>query len=154
MSLEYPMLAPHTLVAEHNDLHAELVRATKLPGRLGELATAVSRAMEAHFQKEEELAMPPLGLLGPVAEGRMPGDPESLIRTAARLEAELPRMLEDHREIVKAVDRLIDVALEENRFEVADFGERLKHHAQLEEEILYPAALLLGQYVRLRLQSR
>lgn len=63
MPLEYSTSIPHTILVEHDALHAELERATKLPGRLGEMAATVARVLHAHFEKEEQLALPPLGLL-------------------------------------------------------------------------------------------
>ncbi|MBI4477647.1 MAG: hemerythrin domain-containing protein [Acidobacteria bacterium] len=150
MSLEYSTSIPHAIVAEHDALHAELERATRLPGRLGEMAATVARVLQAHFEKEEQLALAPLGLLSMLIEGRVPADAQACVKRSDRFRAELPRMLEEHREIAKALDRMIDVALAENRFEIADFGERLKHHASMEEEVLYPAAILVGEFIRAR----
>ena len=153
MPPEYSTSIPNTILVEHDALHAELERATKLPGRLGEMAATVARVLHAHFEKEEQLALPPLGLLTMLIEGDVPADAASVVKRTDRLRTELPRMLEEHREIVKALDRMIDVALAENRFEIADFGERMKHHALMEEEVLYPTAILVGEFIRLRLQS-
>lgn len=152
MPLEYSTAIPHTVLVEHDTLHADLERATKLAGRLGEMARVVARVLQAHFEKEEQLALPPLGLLTMLVEGHLPADAASIVRRTDRLRTELPRMLEEHRDIVKAVDRMIDVALAQNRFEIADFGERLKHHTLSEEEVLYPTAILVGEFIRLRLQ--
>ncbi|MCC2663020.1 MAG: hypothetical protein K0S35_942, partial [Geminicoccaceae bacterium] len=33
------------------------------------------------------------------------------------------------------------------------FAEKLKLHAQTEEQVLYPAAIVLGDYVRLKLNK-
>ena len=57
---------PSSLKAEHEELHSELVRATKAGGSTGEAAKEeVVKLMHPHFLKEEEYALPPLGLLGP-----------------------------------------------------------------------------------------
>ncbi len=55
---------------EHEELHAELVKATKAGGKIGEVAKAVARILHSHFVKEEEYVLPPLGLLPPLAEGK------------------------------------------------------------------------------------
>lgn len=154
MALEYSTSIPRTILIEHDTLHADLERATKLPGRLGEMAGTVARVLHAHFEKEEELALPPLGLLAMLVDGHLPPDASSIVKRTDRLRTELPRMLEEHRDIVKALDRMIDVALAENRFEIADFGERMKHHALVEEEVLYPTALLVGEFIKLRLGKK
>ncbi|MBI3265372.1 MAG: hemerythrin domain-containing protein [Acidobacteria bacterium] len=144
---------PRSLLVEHDAFHEELERATAIPGRLGGMARTVVRVLDAHFAKEEQLALPPLGLLAMLVDGHVPADAASVVRRTDRLKAELPRMLEEHREIVKALDRMIDVALAENRFEIADFGDRMKHHALMEEEVLYPTAILVGEFIKLRLQG-
>jgi len=47
------------------------------------------------------------------------------------------------------LERLAEVAREEGRVDLVRFVEKLKHHAALEEEVLYPAAVLVGKYLEL-----
>ncbi|MDZ7260614.1 MAG: hypothetical protein ONB05_00640 [candidate division KSB1 bacterium] len=58
---------PKPLKMEHEELHAELVRATKVGGEIGEAAKAVAEILHPHFVKEEEYALPPLGILSLLA---------------------------------------------------------------------------------------
>jgi len=60
---------PPSLKSEHEELHADLVRATKSGGRTGDAAKAVAKLMHPHFLKEEAYALPPLGLLPALAAG-------------------------------------------------------------------------------------
>ena len=60
---------PQSLKLEHEELHAELARATREKGKIGESAKAVAKVLHPHFMKEEEYAMPPLGLLEPLSKG-------------------------------------------------------------------------------------
>ena len=53
---------PEPLKLEHEELHADLVRATKAGGKTGEAAKAVAQVLHDHFVKEEEFALPPIGL--------------------------------------------------------------------------------------------
>jgi hypothetical protein len=41
-------------------------------------------------------------------------------------------------------------AKQENKSEYIHFAEKLKVHAQTEEEVLYPAAILVGKYLKLK----
>ena len=50
------------MTIEHDELHADLVKATKAGGQAGEAAKAVAKVLHNHFHKEEEYALPPLGL--------------------------------------------------------------------------------------------
>jgi hypothetical protein len=142
---------PGSLKAEHEELHEELVRATKAGGKTGEAAQAVAKVLHPHFVKEEQLAMPPLGLLGALAAGRMPQDAPKVVELTDHLKRELPAMLKEHEEIVSALDALADAAQQENKLAARQFAEKLKQHAKTEEEVLYPAAILVGEYIKLKL---
>jgi hypothetical protein len=142
---------PTPLKTEHEELHAELVEATKAGGQTGEAAKAVAKALHPHFVKEEEYALPPLGLLKALSEGSVESDMAEVTKMTDKLEAELGTMLAEHEGIVGELKRLIDAAKAENRPEVVQFADKLMLHAQSEEEVLYPAAILIGRYVKLRL---
>jgi hypothetical protein len=87
---------PASLKLEHEDLHAELVMATKAGGKVGEAAKGVARVLHDHFVKEEEFALPPIGLLSALARGEVDENMKSVLRMTDRLKAELPQMLEEH----------------------------------------------------------
>ena len=144
---------PPSLKAEHERLHSGLARATKAGGRTGETAKAVAKLMHPHFVKEEEYALPPLGLLGALSKGQIePGMAEALKMTD-RLEAELPHMLAEHKDILAALSGLADAARAENNLEHARLAERLMAHALTEEQVSYPTALLIGRYLKAVLPS-
>jgi hypothetical protein len=54
---------PESLELEHKELHRQLIDAIKEGGKIGEAANAVAEVLHPHFEKEEEYALPPLGLL-------------------------------------------------------------------------------------------
>ena len=66
-------------------------------------------------------------------------------------EAELDQMLKEHKEIVARLKILTEAALKENKLEYVQFAEKLALHAQTEEEVLYPAAILVGKYLETKL---
>lgn len=73
---------PKSMKTEHDELHADLVKATNAGGKTGEAAKAVAKVLHNHFIKEEEYALPPLGLLVALSEGRFePGMAEVLKMT-------------------------------------------------------------------------
>jgi hypothetical protein len=74
-----------------------------------------------------------------------------VLALADRLEAELPGMLAEHQQIMAALGDLVAAANAEKRPKYAHFAEKLMSHASTEEEVLYPAALLVGRYLKLRL---
>ncbi len=139
---------PRSLKIEHDELHSTLVRATKASGATGEAAKAVAAVLHPHFVKEEQFALPPLGLLAPLARGEWTPEMRDVLHLTDKLKAELPQMLSEHGAIVAALDKLAEAARAEGRAEYAEFAEKLKLHAQTEEQVSYPAAILVGEYVR------
>ena len=148
------MKTPDSLRLEHEQLHAKLAEAVRLPGQTGEAARTVAKIMHPHFLREDEYAIPPLALLAPLAKGQVTPDMADVLPLVARLKDELPLMLEEHRAIVGALVRFSNAASEEGRREWAEFADELRHHAQMEEEVLYPAALLVGEYVKSHLRPQ
>ena len=144
------LTSPPSLKHEHEELHAELVSATKAGGKTGPAAQAVARALHPHFVKEEEYALPPLGLLTMLADGKLPPDRDAVITMTERLKKDLGHMLHEHKVIVIELHKLMEAAKSENKPEYVHFAEKLNLHAQTEEEVLYPAAILIGEYLKLK----
>jgi Hemerythrin HHE cation binding domain len=143
---------PTSLKLEHEELHADLVTATQAGGKVGEAAKEVAKVLHDHFVREEEFALPPIGLLSALARGEVDGNMKSVFGMTDRLKAELPQMLEEHKAVVAALQSLVAAAEAENKPEQARFAEKLMLHAQTEEEVLYPAAILIGEYLKLKLK--
>lgn len=142
---------PRGLKAEHEELHQELAQAMHAGGRTGEAAREVASLLHPHFVKEEQFALPPLGLLGALSRGEVSADMGEVTRLTDRLEAEMPRMLAEHEKIVEALGRLVEAAIAEHKLDYVRFAEKLMAHAQMEEEVSYPAAVLVGRYVKVML---
>jgi hemerythrin HHE cation binding domain-containing protein len=142
---------PESLKSEHVELHEQLALAIKAGGKTGEAARAVEEVLHPHFLKEEEYALPPLGLLSSLAEGNVKPEMRTVIAMTDRLKADLPHMLEEHKAVVAALEKLSAAAKEEGKPEHLRFAETLMMHARNEEEVLYPAAILVGEYVKMKL---
>jgi len=139
---------PPTLKAEHEELHGELASASKAGGRSGEAAKAVAKLMHPHFVKEGEYALPPLGLLSALSKGKLEFGMAEVLNMTDKLEAALPQMLAEHKDIVTALQRLVEAAKAEDKPEYVHFAEKLMAHARTEEEVSYPTALLIGRYLK------
>ena len=145
---------PTTLQQEHEALHDELRRATQAGGEIGEAAKILAGLMHPHFVKEDQIALPPLGLLAALARGEWNAEMAEVLTLTDQLEAELPQMLAEHQGIVAALNTLRDAAARTGRSDIVAFAEALTEHARTEEEVMYPAAVLVGQLVRQRLGLR
>ena len=142
---------PLSLRAEHAEIHAALERATTAPGKVGEAARALAKVLHPHFVREEQVALPPLALLAPLARGEYTAAMRDVLPLTDTLRAELPKMLEEHAAIRAATIRLGEVARAAGNVAVVRLTEQLKAHALNEEEVTYPAAILVGDLVRARL---
>jgi hypothetical protein len=143
---------PESIKIEHGEIHEALVRATKAPGEVGKAARDLAAVLHPHFVREEQIALPPLGLLTPLARGEVTPEMRAVLPLTDSLRAELPKMLEEHEAIHAATVRLGEVAKAAGDSAAARVAEQLLVHAQNEEEVMYPAALLVGDVVHARLK--
>jgi len=141
---------PASIREEHQEIHDELAGATKLAGRTGLAARALAAVLQPHFEREEQIALPPLAFLGPLASNARVATPSWLLPMTDSLRRELPRMLREHAAIRAASQKLATVAQAEGQISVVRFTGKLATHARSEEEILYPAAIVVGDLVRAR----
>ena len=144
---------PTPLKSEHEALHAEINQAVKLEGRTGKATRLVVRLIERHFAKEEAIALPPLGLLPAMAQGTIEPQMAAAITMAARLHEQLPDLLAEQRVIVAAVEELMAAAETEGHAQLIEFGEKLMLHEEIEREVSYPTAILIGKFLQLRLKN-
>lgn len=145
---------PETLKLEHEVLHRQLAEATKVGGKIAEAAQLVAQTLHPHFVSEEEFAIPPLGILPQLVEDKLNDDMKEVIKMTDKLKTELPKRLGEHKAIVAALNKLVKAAQEENKPEFAAFVEKLKLHAKTEEEVTYPTALLIGEYLKLKFNQQ
>ena len=142
---------PQSIQIEHEEFHEELAKAMKAGGKTGEAAVGVMKVLQPHMAREEELVSPALALLAPVAAGKITPEMASFLPKAAAFKEELPRMLEQHGRIVTALRTLMQAAVLEKQTGFARLAQKLILHAQGEEEILYPAAILVGELLKTKL---
>lgn len=139
---------PQSISAEHREIHEVLAAATREAGALGEAARKLEAALAPHFGREEEIATPPLGLLPALTRGPATAEMRAVLPLTDALERELAQMLKEHEGISAANAALREQAVAARREDLVRFSDTLAAHARQEEEILYPAAILVGRYVK------
>jgi lambda repressor-like predicted transcriptional regulator len=140
---------PASIAAEHRELHATLERASREAGALGAAARELEAALSPHFRREEEIATPALGLLPSLASGEVTPAMRAVLPLTDALERELPQMLKEHQAIRAAAGKFRSAAEAAGQADYVRFSDELAAHAREEEEILYPAAILVGRHVKL-----
>lgn len=145
-----PFEIPQSMRVEHAKIHEELVRSTKAPGAVGQAARALAEVLHPHFVREEQIALPPLALLEPLAAGKHEARMADVLPLTEALREELPKMLKEHEAIAAAAKKLEGTAKKAGNAEIEQLAKDLQLHARTEEEVFYPAALLVGDAVEAR----
>lgn len=152
-SQDGPIRTPQSIRDEHEHLHRQLAAAIEAGGETGAAAQRVKDVMRPHFQREEQIAMPPLGLLESLSQGEVSPEMKPALRMTMELREEMPSMLAEHDRIKQALKDLEKAARSEGKLGHAEFAEKLILHARHEEDVLYPAALLVGRHLEMVLND-
>lgn len=147
---QHAIAIPASLEAEHEEIHAQLVKATTMADPVGAAARELAAVLHPHFARENQIALPPLGLLAPLAAGETPEGIDEVLAMTDALRNELPGMMREHESIRAANEKLHRAGVQANAVDVERFSEALAAHARMEEEVLYPAAILVGEIIRAR----
>ena len=142
---------PEPIKEEHQAFHDELLKAIKSGGEVAKIAKQIDNILNRHFKIEEESAFPPLSLMAPLSRGEIDSSMKGALDIIKRLKYELPKLTSDHLEIIQILKDFDNALKTEKKIEFVSFSQKLIHHARAEEGILYPAAILIGEYLSLRL---
>lgn len=144
---------PRSLHEEHEEILQFVNRLARGDKPGAEAARRLARLLETHMHKEESFAAPPLGLLSRLARDDIgPGMADALAHTDW-LRRNLHVMHSEHAMIAAALEELLQASAPADA-ELVTFAEKLLNHARVEEEVLYPAAIVAGEYLKLRLAEK
>ena len=145
---------PKSLHEEHAELRQFAASLARQDGESGEAARRLQRVLETHFQKEENFAAPPLGLLPSLARGSITPGMSDALAHGDWLRRNLDTMIAEHRMIAAALEDVLKAAGKHATPELVSFAEALLNHSRLEEEVLYPAAIVASEYLKVLLGQR
>ena len=146
--------AAESVANEHRELFAQVEEAAREHGRLGRTAREVLTLLREHFAKEEQTVLPVLELLPKIAWTGVTDTMASILPVARRLRAELPLLLMQHKDIVTALERMRFQASEAGHAHYERCAMALIRHAREEEDVHYPAAVVVGEFLELKLGER
>ena len=144
---------PPLMAEEHEELHAKLAGLVGAAGETGAAARKVEEALAPHFAEENRYALPPLGLLPALAKGGATEEMRPAVELSRHVEQNLDRYIEEHRTVVAALGELEAAAKAEGNSAALDFAAELRRHAEQEEELFYPTAILIGRYLEQGLKT-
>ena len=96
---------------------------------------------------------PALGLLRELVAGEVAPEMAGVLSLISRFKAGLGALRAEHSRIRYAIDALLDAARKEGNGEYAQFAYRSMVHQMIEEEVIYPAVLLIGEHIRQKLNT-
>ena len=144
------LMVPQSISFEHA---AIVERLTKEAAKSGVSAAIAQRALiliKAHFAKEEEFVLPPLGLLDQITAGELPTDSvkKAALDMIERAKASKDNLQEDEIQITSIMNELVQAATRADETDLAVFASNVAAHNLGEIEVLEPATLLIGDYLR------
>ncbi|MGO8700771.1 MAG: hypothetical protein ACLQVY_24030 [Limisphaerales bacterium] len=144
---------PEPLRIDQNDLCAALERAILSSGKTGKAAKKLLKVLQPHLLKEEGDLLQTLGLLVPLAQGKISAEMRSVPLKTEHLKSRMFGIMREHIAIIEASRNLAQVARAERKLKLAVFTEHLILRAWTDEVVFYPAAILIGEYLKLRFEE-
>lgn len=145
---------PEPLRMDQNELCLSLERATLSGGKTGKAARELLKVLQPHLLKEEEDMLQPLGFLLPLSQGQVTSAMQGVPAQTEHLKARMFEIVREHTEIIEAARKLLRAARAERKLKLVAFTEHLMLRAWTDEVVFYPAAILIGEYLKLRFAER
>jgi hemerythrin superfamily protein len=145
--------APKALLRGHDEARAELVRATMEGGRIAKAGRRVAQLCLPHFEHEEKSVFPVLALLPYLEQGNLRPEMMDVMPLIHDFRAKHDAINDHHQLIVSAVEELLQAAHKEKNREFAEFAYTLRVHERIEDEVIYPTVILIGNYLQEKLAS-
>lgn len=130
-----------------------LLRAADHPDKTGRAIGELLKVLEPHFEKEETMAMPLLGVLPELVSGNKIHELRQIADSQELLLRDYESMFQEHKSLIPLINRAKDEATKENHIDTVKILEALVHHARIEEDVLYPSALLAGILAKILLRN-
>lgn len=137
---------PKAITHGHASLRSEFNAIIKNYPYLEKETHPLNETMIKHFNKEEQYGLPPLGLLLNLSEGKWELDEDAIIKMTDALNSHIAELKEEHENISKNILGLKAIAEKENNLDLKRFINDLEIHMELEDQVLYPASNLIGNY--------
>lgn len=141
---------PSSIKKEHEYLLDKIHKITLFQDSTGRAAIKLNDLLQHHFTEEEDYVLPPLGILPLLASGKLPDSTKEVTQLCEQLKSQLLHLSAEHQLIKAFMDELMQSATNENHPGIIEFEKELEKHANTEEEVFFPAAILIGEYLKLK----
>lgn len=144
---------PRSLQLQHEQIVRRLEHlATTRNGAVAATARRAAAFLKAHYAKEEEFVLPPLGLLSTILSNPNPSDLDRAVAMAERTKAALKELMDDHVQITALMNELIGAGNQHNDEELVRLATRVAAQSLNDIEVNQPATILIGEFIRRNIQ--
>lgn len=145
---------PSSIKLTHKTLLEQLHNITLYEDKSTETAVKLEELMQHHFSEEEDFILPLLGLLPMLTKDEVPPHNKEIIALSEKVQSHLDHMSAEHQLITAYIKELKAVTSAENLQQILDFENEILKHAKSEEEVFFPASILVGNYLKLKLAEK
>jgi hypothetical protein len=142
------------LKAKHEELKEEITAASQLDGPVGSAAREVEWLLRPHLLEEEEFGLPALEALRILVHRAKRKELQAMADMTDRLQREMPYIVAQHAVIALAIEGLASAAEQADDEIHVQLARKLAAHMKLEEAVIYPATVLVGDIVKDELAIR
>jgi hypothetical protein len=139
---------PQSLAYEHASTLKHLAVLARRPGQVGAVARQALALFKRHIAHEQEYILPPLALLPDLADGKATPDMAWALAMADRVKANQEEIANEHAQVTDAMNALYAAGLRAHDQDAVDFARDAVGDSLNDIEILEPAVLLIGDYLR------
>ncbi|MBI4293602.1 MAG: hypothetical protein HY661_19170 [Betaproteobacteria bacterium] len=144
---------PSAMRLGHDEARADLVKAMMEGGPIAKAAKRVAQLCLPHFEREEKSVFPVLALLPDLTHGILRPEMMDVMPLISDFKARHAALNEHHQSILSAIEAMLDAAHKEKKREYAEFAYNLRIHEKIEDEVIYPTVILIGDYLREKFAS-
>lgn len=145
-------VVPSSLKKTHTALLNQLHQFTLVKDSSTKVALKLEELMLHHFMEEEDYILPPLGILPALASGQVPTQTKEIIALSEKAKSQMNHMSAEHQLIITYIEELKQASKEENRPAIIAFEKDVSKHAVSEEEVYFPASILAGEFLKLKIE--
>jgi len=142
---------PQSIRLDHEEALRQLTAIAQRKGRTGEIARKALVVFKEHIRREEEYILPPLTLAPAIADGHVTPDMRWAIAMADRIKADRELIFAEHTTITAWMNELAEAARRTHQKDVLEFAQTLVADSLNDTEVMEPAAIVIGEYIRAKL---
>lgn len=145
---------PQSMRVEHEDTLQQLTTLSRKAGPVGVEARKALALYKQHLQREEEFILPPLTLLGQLADGKVSPDMKWAIAMSDRVKAEREKTYQEHTQITDAMNALAAAARKAHDTAALNFAQAAVADSLTDLELIEPMSIVIGDYLRAKLPNQ